>query len=151
MMNPSDKSIPSPMKVIRGTIISNKEASNKNWDRQALRSAFIDNDLQELYDNGKWGVGGISFNSHTPIRGRSDVRNAGIGKHDAAKRIIRFAISLNRVMQTQVAKELELRGFFEVTIDTGRYPVVFNVDIEDGEVSYQQAELVWSEKTIFLN
>lgn len=147
-MNLSNNSAPIPVRIIRGTIVSNDEAASVNWDREALCAAFIDNGLQEfiLHDS-EWGVGGISFNSSSPVRGKSN-RHGGIGKHAAAKVGRKFIDALSRVMQTEVAKELQISGYFDMSIDSGIEMVVFKVDIEDGEVSYQQAELVWSEKII---
>ena len=147
MHNLNNEPMPSPMEVIRGTIVSNKKASSQDWDREALCAAFIENGLEELLTNGAWGVGGISFNSHSPVVGKSN-RHGGIGKYAAAKKGITFANAINGVMQTQVAEELELNGYFEVLIDTGREPVIFNVDVEDGEVSYQQVQLILPKKTI---
>lgn len=142
----NNKLTPVPVMVIRGVIVSNKEASSADWNRQKIRLAFIENGLQELYDHSEWGVGGISFNSSAKVKGKSN-RYDGIGKYAAANKGIKFAKAINRIIQTPEIKELELSGYFDVLIDSGREPIAFNVDIEDGEVSYQQAELVWPKKT----
>jgi hypothetical protein len=146
-MNPNGKSTPIPMSVIRGTIVSYKESSSEDWNRQALRTAFIENGLQALYDNGKWGVGGISFNHFAQVSGRSNAQG-GVGKYAAAKKGVKFANAINSIIQTPAIKELQLNGYFDLSIDSGKEMVVFKVDIEDGEVSYQQAEFEWPEKTI---
>jgi hypothetical protein len=143
----NNKLTPVPQMIVRGVIVSNEEASSENWNRQAIRSAFIENDLQELYDHSEWGVGGISFNSVVPVRGKSN-RYDGVGKYAAAKKGIQFAKAINRVIQTPEVKEQQLSGYFDVLIDSGREPIVFSVDIEDGKVSYQQAELVCPEPIV---
>lgn len=132
-----------PVKIIRGTLVSNAKSVSADWEREALQQAFADNGLQEFFNDGEWAYGGIKFNSHSAIKGKGI--NDGVGKHVAAKEGKKFAQALSRVMQTEVAKELNISAYFILNIDTGMEPVVIHVDIEDGQVSYQQAVHTLSE------
>lgn len=147
-MNYSKKTQPVPIMVTRGVLVSDVEAESIAWDREALQTAFNNNNLKAFFSEGEWGLGGISFNIFTPVKGGS-TRSGGIGKYAAAHKAIKFANALNRIMQVKEVKELQISGHFEVSIDPGGgAPVVFYIQIDDGEVSYQQAEMVWSDSVI---
>lgn len=63
--------------------------------------------------------------------------------------VSKFVTALTRVMQTEAAKELGLSGYFTLFIETDdMFPTVIHVIVEEGKVSYEQAEYVWpSERT----
>jgi hypothetical protein len=147
-MSYSKKTSPIPIMVTRGVLVSAVEADSSAWDREALKTAFNSNGLESFMTEGEWGLGGIGFNVFTPVKGGS-TRNDGIGKYAAAHRFRKFANALNRIMQVKEVKELQISGHFEVSIDPGGgAPVVFYVQINGGGVSYQQAEIVWSDSVI---
>lgn len=62
--------------------------------------------------------------------------------------VSKFVTALTRVMQTEAATKLGLSGYFTLFIGTNAEPVIVRVVVEEGAVSYEQADLVWpSERT----
>jgi hypothetical protein len=136
-LNNQNRPAPVPMKTIRGRLVPSRAvaAADKSI-RHGLQQAFKDNGLHELIlRDTTWDDSGILFNSSFPVY---------VGHQYAEE----FLNSLNAVMQTETAQKLGLNGYFTVLIDGGKEPTVLRVRVTEGEVSYQQAELVWPAATV---
>lgn len=90
---------------------------------------------------------------------RSEWRENHIAYHvstiayDPENIVSKFVQNLTCVMQTEAATELGLSGYFTLFIETDDlFPIVIRVIVEEGKVSYEQAEYVWpSELTTEVN
>lgn len=127
-------------KLIRGRLFpSNTEAFNDPNIRHLLFSDMSRNYLRSLivWDS-KWDENGLEFNRSTPVSS---------GKEDA----FTFISNLSKVINLPAARKLNLKGEFRVTIETETEPHNFRVYVENGTVSYQEAEYRWNEKITFSN
>lgn len=121
------------VKVITGKLTPSKS------DPETLRHRLLKFE-HELEDSSLWEL----------TAQRSEWRKNHLAYHvssiayDPDNLVSKFVAALTRVMETEAATELGLSGYFTLLIETDDvFPVVVRVVVEEGKVSYEQAELVW--------
>ena len=83
----------------------------------------------------QWAKGTINPDTHTETRG---------GRPAAMD----FITRLHNVVTAPGIKQLGLQGELMVTVDGEKGPVAFRVTVENGDVFYNEAKLVWEDAPI---
>lgn len=124
------------MQRIKGTLVpSNPEAVTEKTRRNLL-VAVRDQGISGFVQSGAFNQGSIEINSCTVTA----------GGHYA---VFNFIGDLDKVILTEGVAELGLEGTLMLSVDTDADPIVFRLTVRDGEISYQQANYVWSESLTF--
>lgn len=139
--NDYDKQASPIMKTIRGRLTPSKIGENWEMNRKLfqLDSAFRHHNLRELtLWYGEWRDNRMVYNSVTPA-------------YNAFTYKAHFLKSLALVLQEPEVVELDLSGNFTLFIETGKEPIMLSVVVQNGEISYKQAEYMWPSDSVKVN
>lgn len=103
---------------------------------EMIRSRLVSTLLNPNESMAKWDKGMIECDTRTETNG---------GGRPAAKD---FITRLHTVVTAPGIKQLELQGELMVTVEGTKEPVVFRVTVENGNVFYNEANLVWQDEPI---
>ena len=119
---------------VRGTLVPTNPDVVTAATPLAIYNAIRDNGLIISIDTTetRWGRGIIDINSNT----------RAFGGHHVA---LLFISMLNKFLQVKEVSELGLKGNLMIVTDTSTIPSIFQVRVENGTVTYQQANIGWDE------
>ena len=125
---------------VKGTLVPSKPEFVSEYTGHRIMTEMIRNRLiATLSDPNSgslnWAKGTINPDTHTET----------LGGRPAA---MDFITRLHNVVTAPAIKQLGLQGELMVTVDGEKGPVAFRVTVEDGNVFYNEAKLVWEDAPI---
>jgi hypothetical protein len=128
------------MKLVTGKLFPSKlNPVTLHENLRKLEYEFEESPLWQLtLQNAVWQTDHIAYRFAAPA-------------YDSENVVSYFVSALTRIMQSEPATNLGLRGQFILTVETDEGPVVTRVTVKDGEVSYEQAELIWPSEPITMD
>jgi hypothetical protein len=119
---------------VRGTLVPMNPDAVTESTPVAIYNAIRDNGLIISIDTKetRWASGIIDINSNT----------RAFGGHHVG---LLFISMLDKFLRTTGVAELGLKGKLMIVTDTSTIPSIFQVSVESGTVTYQQANIGWDE------
>lgn len=117
----------------KAVTVSTSDRMDREMSRHQLVSVLRNH---ADWDIAKWKVGVIETDTCTETNG---------GGRPAA---LDFITRLYNVITSPGIKELQLQGELMVTVEGAKEPVVFRVTVENENVFYNEANLVWQDEPI---
>lgn len=114
---------------------TNHDPVNANTRSDILDALFHSGLLLWAKDDGLWMHGIIDIDLCIPIS-------------DGQKSSMDFLSKIKNLVRTERVDPLGLSGVFVITVDADAEPVNLRATIENGEVRYQQATLIWEKEEV---